>query len=169
MTRYNSLADLRRSTEGDWTAREPDYAAPSRTEAHANLRNAGSLGGAQLPAPTEHEEQVRLFEWAAANEEEIPALRNLVAFPNGGYRPMATAAMLKREGVKAGLPDMALFCKRGGYGALFIELKRADRSNGCTLEQCDWIDRLCNYGYQALVCFGAQEAINAITHYLNLE
>lgn len=121
------------------------------------------------PAPTEHDEQVRLFEWAAANEEEIPALRNLVAFPNGGYRPMATAAKLKQEGVKAGLPDLALFCKRGGYWALFIELKRADHSNGCTLEQCDWIDRLRNYGYQALVCFGAQEAIDAIQHYLNLE
>lgn len=139
------------------------------------VADAGDLGASatlQLEracAPTEHEEQVALFAWAAAHEEETPALRNLVAFPNGGYRPMATAAKLKAEGVKPGLPDLALFCKRGGHGALFIELKRADRSNGCTLEQNMWIDRLRGYGYSAVVCYGADEAIRTITHYLSLD
>ena len=125
--------------------------------------------GKGAPVPTEHEEQVALFQWAEANEGRWPELRNLVAFPNGGYRPMATAAMLREEGVKAGLPDMALFCQRGGKGALFIELKRRDRSNHATDAQRDWIERLRAAEYMAVVCYGAQEAIDVITTYLAQE
>jgi len=121
------------------------------------------------PVPTEHEEQVALFQWAEANEGTMPELRNLVAFPNGGYRPMATAAMLREEGVKAGLPDLALFCQRGGKGAIFIELKRRDHSNHATDAQRDWIERLRAAGYMAVVCYGAQEAIDVIASYLAQE
>ena len=37
------------------------------------------------------------------------------------------------------------------------------------MEQELWIDRLRSYGYQALICYGADEAIAAIQHYLNLD
>jgi hypothetical protein len=158
MSRYADLDALRRNISPDVRIVD-DVQPPAYRLTPAKVT---------VYVPTEHDEQVALFAWAAAQEETEPALRNLVSFPNGGYRPMATAAKLKQEGVKAGLPDMALFCKRGGYGALFIELKRADRSNGCTPEQSDWIDRLHNYGYMAAVCYGAQEAIDAITDYLSL-
>ena len=84
--------------------------------------------------PTEHEEQVALFQWAAANEAQYPSLAMLAAIPNGGYRPMTTAAMLKAEGVKAGYPDILLDVARGPYHGLRIELKRADRSNHATKE-----------------------------------
>ena len=79
---------------------------------------------------------------------------------------MATAAALKAEGVKAGLPDLALLCRRGSKGALFIEMKKADRSNKPTAAQAEWIERLRQYGYQAVVCYGADEAIDVIMGYL---
>ena len=117
-------------------------------------------------APTEHEEQVALFAWAAANEGAHPELAMLHATPNGGYRPMATAVMLKSEGVRAGYPDVSLDVSRGRWHGLRLELKRADRSNHATPEQLDWLDRLRHYGYCALVCYGADEAIAAIQSYL---
>ena len=93
----------------------------------------------------------------------------LAAIPNGGYRPMTTAAMLKAEGVKAGYPDILLDVARGPYHGLRIELKRADHSNRPTDAQRDWIDRLRQYGYQAVICYGAQEAIDVIKAYLGIE
>lgn len=162
---------------------ESEYRAMLANNDQLSVKDDGTprLGKAKTPlvacshfsgpviVPTEHEEQVALFQWAEANEGTMPELRNLVAFPNGGYRPMATAAMLREEGVKAGLPDMALFCQRGGKGALFIELKRRDRSNHATDAQRDWIERLRAAGYMAVVCYGAQEAIDVITTYLAQE
>lgn len=129
----------------------------------------GKAVGKGAPVPTEHEEQVALFQWAEANEGAMPELRLMFAVPNGGYRPMATAAMLHEEGVRAGVPDIFLMCRRGHYGALAIELKRADRSNHATDAQRDWIERLRAAGYMAVVCYGAQEAIEAIKAYLGIE
>ncbi len=124
--------------------------------------------------PTEHEEQVALFQWAEANEERWPGLANLFSVPNGGYRPMVTAAQLKAEGQKPGVPDCFLAVPRPGvngkgYHGLFLELKRSDRSNHATPLQKEWIERLRQWGYQAVVCYGAQEAISAIKEYLGIE
>jgi hypothetical protein len=118
-------------------------------------------------APTEHEEQCALFAWAAAHEAEYPALKLLFAVPNGGYRHAATAAALKAEGVKAGVPDIFLPVPRWDrFNGLWIELKRADRSNGPTEAQTWWIEQLRKQGYMAVVCYGAEEAIHVIRHYL---
>ncbi len=124
--------------------------------------------------PTEHDEQVALFQWAEANEAQYAELALLFAVPNGGYRPMATAAQLKAEGVRAGVPDIFLACARGGnggkvYHGMFLELKRASHTNHATPAQKEWIERLRNYGYAAVICYGAAEAINAIMAYLTQE
>ena len=159
--------------------RNPDLAAenprlhPAAIDGDMLARAAASMApalkSAFQPVPTEHEEQVALFQWAEAHEGEHEELRNLVAFPNGGYRPMTTAVALKAEGVKAGLPDLALLCRRGSKGALFIEMKKADHSNKPTAAQAEWIERLRQYGYQAVVCYGAQEAIDTIKAYLGIK
>jgi hypothetical protein len=120
-------------------------------------------------APTEHEEQCALFAWAAANEAQAPELACMFAVPNGGYRPMTTAAALKAEGVKSGVPDCCLPVARGRFHSLWLEIKRANHSNHATPEQKEWIDRLRSAGHMAVVCYGADEAIKTITHYLSLE
>lgn len=143
--------------------------------AKAVAKMAPALKSAFQPVPTEHEEQVALFQWAEANEERWPGLANLFAVPNGGYRPMVTAAQLKAEGVRSGVPDCFLAVPRSGvhnvgrYHGLFLELKRVDRSNHATPLQKEWIERLSQYGYKAVVCYGAQEAIEAIKAYLGIE
>ena len=116
---------------------------------------------------SEHEEQAAVFAWADAAEVEHPELRMLYAVPNGGHRHPAVAAMMKAEGQRAGVPDMCLPVARGRWHSLYIELKV--RPNKPTAEQVDWIERLRYYGNSAIVCYGAQEAINAIMAYLRME
>ena len=164
--------------------RNPDLAAENprlhpaaidgQKMAQAIASMAPALQSAFQRAPTEHEEQVALFQWADAHEAQYPSLSMLAAIPNGGYRPMTTAAMLKAEGVKAGYPDCFLAVPRPGvngkgYHGLFLELKRSDHSNHATPLQKEWIDRLRQWGYQAVICYGAQEAIYVIKTYLGIE
>ena len=75
--------------------------------------------------------------------------------------------MLRAEGVRAGVPDVMLAVRRGQWGGLFVELKRADRSNHATPQQLTWLANLRRYGYMAVVAYGANEAINVITTYLD--
>lgn len=83
---------------------------------------AESNGGARRkPRQEEHKLQCqckRAFDLAH------PALAPLLfAIPNGGARDERTGAMLKAEGVVAGVADMCLAVPRGGFGALYIEFK----------------------------------------------
>lgn len=111
--------------------------------------------------PTEHQEQVMLFAWSA----HIPDLRLMHAIPNGGKRDIRTAAMLKAEGVKPGVPDIFLPVPRGGYHGLYIELKRR-KGGTVTKEQEAWIKALCEKGYQCAVCHGWEAARDEILDYI---
>ncbi len=127
--------------------------------------------------PTEHEEQVALFQWAEASG--IEALEMLHSTPMGGYRPPHIGAMMKQEGARKGYPDVSLdipmprpdaTTAQGDallWHGLRIELKVG--RNKPTPEQEWWIDRLRHYGYKAVVCYGCEEAIAAILDYLGIE
>lgn len=113
---------------------------------------------------TEHAEQVALFQWVDLNIKTYPQLENIFAIPNGGNRNAITGAMLKREGVRPGLPDIALMHSSNDCHGLFIELKR--RGGKVSPAQSVWIDRLNQAGYLAVVCYSANEAIDVIIKYL---
>ena len=115
--------------------------------------------------PTEHQEQCALFEWAAWMAKHIPELRLMHAIPNGGKRDIRTAAMLKAEGVKPGVPDICLPVARGEYHGLYIELKRRSGSHA-TDNQLDWLEKLSGQGYKTAICYGWEEAATVITKYL---
>lgn len=144
--------------------------APAELEAAmaALGANAGALGvEVNGRAPSEHDEQCALFEWAALNTGQHPELEMLFAVPNGGYRPMITAAQLKAEGVRAGVPDVCLPVARGRFHSLWIEMKR--KPNRTSDAQREWLDNLRHYGHCAVVCWSADEAINTIMGYLEQE
>lgn len=115
-------------------------------------------------SPLEEIEQQHIFEWARLQSAYYPALKLLYAIPNGGKRAIKTAVALKRQGVKAGVPDMCLPVSRGNYHGLYIELKR---QKGGTVSEAQkaWIDALNAQGYKAVVCHGADEAIAEIKDY----
>jgi len=110
-------------------------------------------------------EQRAVIRWANLSKGKSPALSLLVAIPNGGKRSRIEAAIMKGEGVRAGFPDLVLFHAAKGFHGLAIEMKRKD---GGTVSpaQKEWITALNEEGYKAVVCHGAEEAIETLRGYL---
>ena len=112
----------------------------------------------------EHRIQAALFEWAKYASAKHPGLKLMFAIPNGGARDTVTGAMLKREGVKPGVPDIFLPMPVGNFHGLFIELKTA--KGRPSLQQREWLRNLSNQGYAAALCRGLHEAIDTISRYV---
>lgn len=108
--------------------------------------------------------QETLFSWAAYNMQRMPELEYMHHVPNGGKRDAATAVALKRQGVKAGVPDIVLPAARAEYHGLYIELKAG--KNTTTANQKRWIKYLAAAGYYTAVCYGWQAAAELIEKYL---
>lgn len=106
---------------------------------------------------SEATEQEAVVEWCFHNRILI------FAIPNGGSRNKLEAANLKRQGVKAGVPDLCVPVARGGYHGLFIEMKYG--KNKTTTSQDEWLETLNREGYLAKVCNGYAEAVNLIKWY----
>lgn len=119
------------------------------------------------PIPHEANEQEALFRWARFARCTYPELDLLYHIPNGGSRNRLEAANLKRQGVKAGVPDLCLPVARGKYHGLYIEMKYG--KNKTSDKQNEWISALTVQGYAAAVCYGWEEAQRLITKYLNLK
>jgi len=117
--------------------------------------------------PTEEEEQIWLFSWAALNLGRWPELELLHHIPNGGKRSKPEAARFKAMGVKRGVSDIFLPVARGGYHGLYIELKAKDGK--VEKEQKEWIDAVRKQGYCGAVCFGGELAANLLETYLKGE
>ena len=115
---------------------------------------------------TEEQEQILVFAWARLHENKWPELCLLHHIPNGGKRTKAEAARFKRAGVKAGVPDICLPVARHGFHGLYIELK-ADKGK-VSEAQANWIFALQKQGYQAVVCYGAEAAIDVIREYIGI-
>lgn len=92
-------------------------------------------------------------------------LRNIPVFhiPNGGSRNKMEAANLKRQGVKAGVPDLMFPVALRGYHGLFIEMKAG--KNKTTQNQDEWLDLLAKHGYCVRICYGYDEARCVINWY----
>lgn len=115
---------------------------------------------------TEADEQKALMQWAKWQEGRYPELKLLYHCPNGGTRNKLEAANLKRQGVKAGVPDLFLPVPRSPKHGLFIEMKVG--RNKCTDNQKKWIRNLLEQGYEVKVCYSCEEAIQVIKRYLNI-
>lgn len=113
----------------------------------------------------EHKEQSALFHWANYAQATLPELRLLFAIPNGGHRHKVTAAKMKAEGVKRGVPDICLPVSRGHYHGLYIELKT--HKGRASREQKRWLARLTDEGYRAVICRGWNDARQELETYLN--
>lgn len=118
-------------------------------------------------AGTEEAHQTALFCWAAieAQAQRHPELRLLFAIPNGGLRDKITAAKLKAQGVKSGVPDMMLPVRRGAYNGLFIELKKT--GGAASTDQKSWLSLLASNGYATRLCVGWEMARDTILEYLS--
>lgn len=122
--------------------------------------------------PSEHEEQVALFDWARLMEGRYPVLKLMFAVPNGEKRQIQVAKRLKAEGVKPGVQDVILPVPRAFDGCLryglFIEMKRLEDWEW-TDEQRWWYDQLSLQGYLCALCEGCADAISLIKRYLQID
>ena len=110
---------------------------------------------------SEFAEQKALFEWS----NFIPELRWMFAIPNGGKRDDRVGAMMKYQGVKAGVWDIFLPLPRGGYHGLFIEMK-VGKNKLSNLQQ-EFMNFAKKNMYECKVCYSCKEAIKKILSYLN--
>lgn len=114
----------------------------------------------------EADEQETVIAWAAWGSGQYPELGLIFHIPNGGSRNVKEAKNLKRQGVKAGVPDLFLPAAKHGYHGLWIEMKYG--KNRTTPKQDWWINHLKKQGYFVRVCYGADEAIKVICSYLGI-
>jgi hypothetical protein len=119
----------------------------------------------KAPIPSEHQEQVALFQWAKAMEPQYPELALLFAVPNAGNRHIGYARKMKAEGLKSGVPDLFLPTPRGTSHGLFIELKRLSGGQ-VSATQKQWLTELAQQGYQTVVARGWVCASEQIMNYL---
>lgn len=119
------------------------------------------------PTPTEAQEQKALFEWAEWAKRRYPELALMYHIANEGRRSYSLGKEMKAQGLRSGVPDICLPVPRGGYGALYIEMKRRKDSR-LSDNQRGWINGLNRAGNRAVVCKGWEEAKQEIETYLNL-
>lgn len=108
----------------------------------------------------ESNHQRAYFRWARLH----PVARRAFAIPNGGARSKITAAILKAEGVTAGVPDIALPVARGGCNGLWIEMKHG--RNKLSPEQALFADFLVAEGHAVVVAYTWDKARHWTEQYL---
>ena len=112
---------------------------------------------------TEHQEQVALVTWFRLQYPKYN--KYLWAIPNGGSRHIVTAVKLKAEGVLAGVSDIFLMIPKSGLHGMFIEMKV--KGGKLSEAQKEFMGAATLMGYQAVVCYGFEDAKEAITNYLH--
>ena len=115
---------------------------------------------------SEATEQEIVINWCEYNSQRHPELKLIYHVPNGGSRNQLEAVNLKRQGVKAGVPDLNLPIALHGFYGLYIEMKFG--KNKTTEKQKWWLEQLQKQGYKTAVCYGADEAIDTIKEYLDI-
>lgn len=111
-------------------------------------------------------EQERVINWATFYAKDFPELDLLYHVPNGGSRNQLEAANLKRQGVKAGVPDLVLPVPRQQFHGLYVEMKWG--KNTTTDKQDWWLEQLQRQGYKTAVCWSADEAMDVIAEYMEI-
>ena len=115
---------------------------------------------------SEHQEQVLLTRWVDRWAYEVDGLEMYFAVPNGGHRHKATAAKMKAEGQRAGVPDVLLLHPTDLYHGLALEMKYGKGKVRPT--QQEWLTKFETRGYLTAVCYSWQEAAQVICDYLEL-
>ena len=116
---------------------------------------------------SEDNHQAALFCWAALPDQQkrYPEFaRLLFAVPNGGERNKIVAAKMKATGTKAGVSDIILLVKRGGFSGLLIELKKMGGKP--SKEQTSFITEAQAQGFGGVVVEGWIAARDVLIAYM---
>ena len=114
---------------------------------------------------SESNEQIAAMDWLRAQHPMVAECTMHIG--NGRKSSYYAGYIMKRMGVLKGASDLFIAWPNRTYHGLFIEMK--SQTGRPTPEQKAFIERMNAHGYLAQVCYGAEEAINAIKDYLALE
>lgn len=122
----------------------------------------------KLPPPLEHDSQVAFF----TRVDMDPRTKNLLVYavPNfaGHYgtkgQRIYAGKRLKAEGRRKGALDINIDEPVGNYHGARIEMKR--KGEKPTPEQVDWMLKLQARGYATYLCYGADQAWDALFEYM---
>lgn len=122
---------------------------------------------------SEHDEQVKFFDYVKWNRNRDRRYHLIFAIPNAGKRSFGAARYMQKEGLTVGVPDICCAFPSGEYHGLWIELKHCapgtmmqTKLRKVSNEQKEFLNRLREQGYAAVVCFGADEAIKTLEQYV---
>lgn len=119
---------------------------------------------------SEHDDQVAVINWADAHIEQAACLEWLHSDLAGVYLGKGGGRIvnkLKAEGMKPGILDLSLEAARHDYHGLKIEMKV--KPNKPTEGQIEYMDFLATEDYLGEVCYGANEAVELLKWYLDIE
>ena len=115
---------------------------------------------------SEHAEQVALMQWFKFQHPKLI----MFSIPNGahlaGDNRLRAIKMnnMKAEGLIAGVSDLFLMMPTNKYHGLFIEMKV--KGGKLSDSQKEFMGNATLMGYQAVVCYGFEQAKDAINNYL---
>ncbi len=113
-----------------------------------------------MASPTELSEQIEVVRCLRA------AGVLFAAVPNGGRRDRREAALLKKSGVRAGVPDLLIFDSppmRPQKRGVALEMKREGASpSAVSPAQREWLDALSERGWVGMVGRGAADALKQL-------
>lgn len=123
---------------------------------------------------SEHGHQRAFFAWLAMNKDRFPNAHLAFAIPNGGLRDKITAAKLKAEGVKSGVPDIFYPVPNNDwdihpemrlmpYHGLFIEMKAGNGK--LSKEQSEFLLEVQSLDFAACICWSWRAAAKAFEDY----
>ena len=117
---------------------------------------------------TEQREQIAVIQWSQqpSIRGQYPELALLFHIPNE-RSDKVQASILKRMGVKRGVPDLYLPGPVGKYHGLWIEMK--NQTGKVSSDQTWWIEHLKANGYATAVCYGWKQATEVLEWYLKLK
>ena len=114
-------------------------------------------------AQPEAAEQENVIKWARDNEKTYPFLWMLHSSLNGVKLSKIQAGKAKASGMLSGVPDLFLPVPRGSFCGLYIEMKSA--TGRIMPSQSRYLSAVSDFGYSAVVCYSANEAIKTIENY----
>lgn len=110
--------------------------------------------------------QTEIIYWAGLVSMTCPELALIYHVPNEGKRSPQYGSMMKKAGLKSGVPDLFLPVAKKKFHGLYIELK--DGHKKPTKNQLWWLEHLAKQGYRCLVCESFGAAVAAISDYMDI-
>lgn len=115
--------------------------------------------------PSESQIQQDCMRWFYLQYPKLAQEGMLFHIPNEGIRLGRMGARVKREGVVRGVADLCLCVPRGGYAALYIEMKKPGSYQ--RPEQKEWQKNVEKYGNKYIVSKSVEDFKKQVTSYLN--